>query len=120
MHILLVKLPCVNTLFLTFLNFSSISQKNNLQFCSTASNVKGKLEETPTRHCAEQAPQAPGFSLPWREGVRGRGKFTLTLFLSHQERGDFTCHCNEQPIQSKFLAYNNQPPPGGRGLATSI
>jgi hypothetical protein len=28
-----------------------------------------------------------GFSLPWGEGVRGRGKFTLTLALSRQGRG---------------------------------
>jgi len=40
-------------------------------------------------HARNKLHNPHGFSLPWWEGVRGRGKFTLTLFLSHQGRGDF-------------------------------
>ena len=33
----------------------------------------------------------------WREGVRGRGKFTLTLILSRRGRGDFSRDCHAFP-----------------------
>jgi len=44
-------------------------------------------EESETKY--RMTTQSMQSSLPWREGVRGRGNFTLTLFLSHQGRGDF-------------------------------
>jgi len=42
----------------------------------------------------------------WREGVRRRGKFTVTLFLSHQGRGDFSEIASPEPALSvkRFFA----------------
>jgi hypothetical protein len=55
---------------------------------AVARHSRSKLGATDSSFHSEQAPQSLGFSLPWREGVRGRGRFTLTLFLSRQGRGD--------------------------------
>jgi len=55
---------------------------------TTKSGAEANSEQQIPHFTRNKLRNPRGFSLPWREGVRGRGNFTLTLALSRQGRGD--------------------------------
>jgi hypothetical protein len=71
----------------------------------TSMSVRGAPFSVIARSVNDEAIYADSPS-PMREGVRGRGKFTLTLFLSPQGRGDFSgdCHAEFTPSYARFFA----------------